>query len=73
MTPQSNHRDTFFFIYLVTYTQGVLSRGMKNPLVNPATLDMIGDSRKARSGTAQRRNVRIPTHAWFSAMATTTN
>ena len=45
-------------IYTYTHTQGVSSRGIKKPLVNPATLDMIGDRRNAYEGKAEIINMR---------------
>lgn len=60
-------------IYTYTHTQGVSSRGIKKPLVNPATLDMIGDRRNAYEGKAEIINMRRDIQVWLRAIATTTS
>jgi len=54
-----------------THQGGVKSRGIKKPLVNPATELITGDKRNAKLGNAQRTNISSAIHVWLRAMLTT--
>ena len=45
----------------------MLLMGMKNPLVKPATLEMMGDKRKALMGKAQMRAMSRAVQVWLRA------
>ena len=54
----------------LAYPQCMTPTGMKKPLENPATADMIGERRNAIPGTAQIRAIRRAIQVWFRAMLT---
>ena len=49
------------------YYEGMASLGTKNPLVKPATLDMIGERRNAIFGKAQMIKMSRATQVWLRA------
>ena len=57
--------------HIPTHQGGMESRGIKKPLVKPATELITGDNRNAILGNAQSTNMSKAIHVWLRAMLTT--
>ena len=52
------------------YHQGISLMGIKNPLVNPATADSMGDKRRDFCGKVRMSQMSRAVQVWFRAMLT---
>lgn len=50
------------YIWYVSYYNGMVSLGMKNPLANPATLEITGERRAQVFGKVHIKNIRRAIH-----------